>query len=162
MAYPSLITAKAIHPRPAEFKSRLGSCPRSTKHPGKVHQRGNRILARANFLKPGSTHVALQTLGLRQGASEDEVKKAYRKLALQFHPDVCKGDACTTNFMQVNNAYEVVMNCLQGKTEAIAVEPFMGESMMGVYDEEWEDWEEWMGWEGAGTMDYSNHINHAL
>jgi len=31
--------------------------------------------------------------------------------------------------------------------------------LMGVGDDSWQDWEEWMGWEGAGTLDYSNHIN---
>jgi hypothetical protein len=30
---------------------------------------------------------------------------------------------------------------------------------MGVGDDSWEDWEEWMGWEGAGTRDYSSHVN---
>ena len=33
---------------------------------------------------------------------------------------------------------------------------------MGVADDSWEDWEEWMGWEGAGTRDYSDHINYAF
>ncbi|MCO5580645.1 hypothetical protein L7F22_034515 [Adiantum nelumboides] len=108
-----------------------------------------------------SPDVALQRLGLPYGASPQDVKKAYRKLALQFHPDVCKSDSCATTFMQITNAYEVIMNNLQGKVEAITREPF-AESMMGVYGEDWDDWEEWMGWEGAGTLDYSNHINSAL
>jgi hypothetical protein len=34
------------------------------------------------------------------------------------------------------------------------------EGFMGVGDDSWEDWEEWMGWEGAGTRDYSSHINN--
>lgn len=36
------------------------------------------------------------------------------------------------------------------------------ESFMGVGDNNWEEWEEWMGWEGAGTYDYTNHINPIL
>lgn len=36
------------------------------------------------------------------------------------------------------------------------------EGFMGVGDDSWEDWEEWMGWEGAGTRDYSAHINYAF
>lgn len=36
------------------------------------------------------------------------------------------------------------------------------ESFMGVGDNNWEEWEEWMGWEGAGTYDYTNHINPDL
>lgn len=33
------------------------------------------------------------------------------------------------------------------------------EGFMGVGDNDWDEWEEWMGWEGAGTYDYSNHVN---
>jgi hypothetical protein len=36
------------------------------------------------------------------------------------------------------------------------------EGFMGVGDDSWEDWEEWMGFEGAGTLDFSNHINPNL
>lgn len=47
------------------------------------------------------------TLGVSPGASKHEIKKAYRRLALQYHPDVCDGNHCTTNFQQINFAYEV-------------------------------------------------------
>lgn len=33
------------------------------------------------------------------------------------------------------------------------------EGMMGINNAYWDEWEEWMGWEGAGTLDYSSHIN---
>jgi len=33
-----------------------------------------------------------EILGIQKGASDDEIKKAYRKLALQWHPDKHKGD----------------------------------------------------------------------
>jgi hypothetical protein len=47
------------------------------------------------------------TLGVSPGASKHEIKKAYRRLALEYHPDVCDGDHCTWNFQQINKAYEV-------------------------------------------------------
>jgi molecular chaperone DnaJ len=51
------------------------------------------------------------TLGLKKGASADEIKKAYRKLAAQYHPDRNPGDAAAEEkFKEVQNAYDVLSN----------------------------------------------------
>lgn len=48
-------------------------------------------------------------LGVTKSASEAEIKKAYRKLALQYHPDRNKGDkAAEEKFKEVTKAYEVL------------------------------------------------------
>ncbi len=48
-------------------------------------------------------------LGVDKSASQDEIKKAYRKLAKQHHPDVNKGDkASEAKFKDVGEAYEVL------------------------------------------------------
>ncbi|HKS09578.1 MAG TPA: J domain-containing protein [Pyrinomonadaceae bacterium] len=50
-----------------------------------------------------------QTLGVKRGDSEDEIKKAYRKLARKFHPDLNPGDkASEEQFKQVQEAYDVL------------------------------------------------------
>lgn len=50
-----------------------------------------------------------KTLGVMRGASESDIKLAYRKLARQYHPDVNKGDtSAETRFKEINEAYAVL------------------------------------------------------
>jgi len=49
-----------------------------------------------------------ETLGLSDNASESEIKKAYRKLARQYHPDVNKDPSAEEKFKEINAAYEVL------------------------------------------------------
>lgn len=51
------------------------------------------------------------TLGISKTATEREIKKAYRKMALQHHPDKNKGNAAAQEkFQKINEAYEVLSN----------------------------------------------------
>lgn len=49
-----------------------------------------------------------ETLEVSKSASEAEIKKAYRKLARQYHPDVNKDPKAEEKFKEVNAAYEVL------------------------------------------------------
>jgi curved DNA-binding protein len=48
------------------------------------------------------------TLEIPEGASEAEIKKAYRKLARQYHPDVNKDAKAEDKFKEINAAYEIL------------------------------------------------------
>lgn len=50
-----------------------------------------------------------ETLGVERGASDDEIKKAYRKLSRKYHPDIA-GPEFEDKFKEVNNAYDVLSN----------------------------------------------------
>ena len=98
-------------------------------------------------------------LDVALGASKLEIKQAYRHLALKYHPDVCKGDHCTTNFLQINCAYETLLSMT-----ALQFEEFSSDNMEGFIevgdDHFWEDWDEWIGWEGAWPVDYIGSIDN--
>ena len=50
-----------------------------------------------------------QVLGLSRGAAEAQIKRAYRKLAVKYHPDKNKGDQTAADkFAEIGNAYEVL------------------------------------------------------
>ncbi len=50
-----------------------------------------------------------EVLGLSKGASDDEIKKSYRKLAKQYHPDLHPGDKeCEEKFKECSEAYEIL------------------------------------------------------
>jgi curved DNA-binding protein len=66
------------------------------------------------------------TLEIAPGASETEIKKAYRKLARQYHPDVNKDPAAEEKFKEINAAYEV----LSDKEKRAKYDQY-GDSMFG-------------------------------
>src|SRR5215469_4839370 len=49
-----------------------------------------------------------EVLGVARNASDDDIKKAFRRLARQYHPDVNKDKNAEAQFKEVNEAYEVL------------------------------------------------------
>ncbi|XVF30066.1 hypothetical protein REPUB_Repub16aG0024900 [Reevesia pubescens] len=92
-----------------------------------------------------TTHYAV--LGLTSFASKSEVKQAYKRLSLKYHPDVYKGEdfpAKDQAFREIKSSYE----CLMQK--------FDEDELQTVKDfDENDDWEEWMGFEGGIPVIYN-------
>lgn len=60
--------------------------------------------------KPSESSTLYTVLGLSRKALQDEIKKAYHRLAKQWHPDVCKEPDATEQFKKLNHAYNILSN----------------------------------------------------
>ncbi len=49
-----------------------------------------------------------EVLGIPRGASDEEIKRAFRKLALEYHPDRNRSDGAADRFKEINEAYQVL------------------------------------------------------
>ena len=57
----------------------------------------------------GTKRDYYEILGVQKNSSEDEIKQAYRKLALKYHPDKNKGNAeAEEKFKEATEAYEIL------------------------------------------------------
>ncbi len=62
------------------------------------------------YLIKTMTKDLYEVLGINKNASEAEIKKAYRRLAREYHPDVNKAPDAETKFKEVQKAYDVLSN----------------------------------------------------
>ena len=54
---------------------------------------------------------AYNLLELQQGASDEQIKNAYKQMAKKYHPDINKEEGAETKFKDINQAYSEVMLC---------------------------------------------------
>ena len=64
-----------------------------------------------------------KTLGVSKDASPEEIKKAYRKLALKYHPDVNKSKDAEAKFKEINHAYAVLIGKEQESLPQVVSKP---------------------------------------
>lgn len=87
-----------------------------------------------------------ETLEISENSSESEIKKAYRKLARQYHPDVNKEPSAEEKFKEINAAYEILSD-KQKKQQY----DMHGDSMFG--GQNFHDFSRSHGGAGAGSME---------
>ncbi|MDQ6836122.1 MAG: molecular chaperone DnaJ [Actinomycetota bacterium] len=76
-----------------------------------------------------------KVLGVGKNASEDEIKKAYRKLARQYHPDRNSGDKqAEERFKEISQAHDVLSDADKRKAYDRGTGPFGGFGMPGGFD----------------------------
>lgn len=62
---------------------------------------------------PGRPSTLYGVLGIKSQATLDEIKTAYRRLARQWHPDVCREPDAKERFIEIQHAYEILSNDMQ-------------------------------------------------
>lgn len=87
-----------------------------------------------------------KTLGVLRNAKEDEIKKAYRKLARKYHPDVSKEPNAEEQFKAVQEAYEVLKDAKKR-----AAYDQLGSNWQG--GQEFRPPPNWEGFAGAGGFE---------
>lgn len=96
-----------------------------------------------------------KTLGVEKSATQDEIKRAYRKLARKYHPDLNKEEGSEEKFKEIGEANEVLSN-----TEKRAAYDQLGKGYRPGQEfrppPDWDAGFEFSGGDGAGAHEFSD------
>lgn len=82
-------------------------------------------------------------LELNDNATEEEIKKAYRRLALKYHPDKCQDNNAREKFQEINYAYNILINSeTRNKYNSIDKKNDFHSFISKVYNKEDINWSE--------------------
>ena len=94
-----------------------------------------------------------KTLGLSRTASQEEIQKAYRKLARKYHPDVNKSQEAEEKFKEINEAHEVLKDPeKRRKYDTLGPNWQAGQDFRPSPD--WENFTSQSGWPGGGRTTF--------
>src|SRR4029079_1088305 len=102
----------------------------------------------------GMAATLYETLGVKRDASEDDIRKAYRKLARKHHPDVNPGNkSAEEKFKAISSAYEV----LSDAKKRSAYDEFGDASLQGGFDAaKARDYARWQERREQRTSEFTN------
>ncbi len=101
-----------------------------------------------------------QTLGVGRKASADEIRKAYRKLAMKYHPDRNPGDKTSEErFKEINEAYQVLSDSEKRARYDQVGSAYSNWQQRGGTPNDF-DWSQWFGGQPGGSAGGGTRVDY--